>query len=394
MSQRDLSHDAPAPIEISSALSHLFASLQPAAVEQFYQSYQLWLLQQRLELLHTQITTVRQQISDNETRMRQVQPSSVALAVLVRLQSHGVNDIALLEQMLAKGEEWLDDTMQLLDLCEQLGMLHNDYATWCEHALEGAYNWVASMQAGEKPRETITTSADEQGADAVTTEHITEEMLLQKLMSEQDEETLELAIVHSQHPVTPLENTPAISQEAAVSIVEFEEESPLDLPVDNVITTQAEIDEQHIDVPLDEEAVHDETDVQPKVALLIEEAVAQVETQATQPEIESVAEDASAQEELEQVQAEGVAETEAVAGQIAIIAPDELELPSLSSQSEPLEEILDEPTERRVDAQDTREQSAVMAVASLRVSTEHSQQKRARKRGLFGFLFSLILRTW
>lgn len=412
MSQRRVSHDTSRPIELSPALSHIFATLQPAAVEQFYQSYQLWLLQQQLELLQTQIATVRQQISENEQRMRFVQPSSVALAALVRLQSQGVNDIALLERMLAKGEAWLDETMQLLDLCEQLGMLHNDYTTWCEHALEGAYNWVASMQ-GQMSSETVSATVAEPGEDIVSPEQITEEMLLQKLMSEQDEETVELPTFHAQQPTVAAEETPSYSQDEAVSIVAFEAEPP-DLPVQNeVVTPQTEVDGQPENLSVDEEAVHavqHEPDEQAEMVPLTEEVVETVEQveqseiQATQPEVAPLAEDTVEQVEAkdtqtaialepEDTQVEAPSKAEEGIEQITISTPDEPELPSFSSPPESAESAEETPavsTEPQADTQDVRVQSTVMTAVFARVSTEQIPQKRTRKRGFFSFLFSLF----
>ena len=398
MSQRKVSHDTSRPIELSPALSHIFATLQPAAVEQFHQSYQLWLLQQQLELLQTQIATVRQQISENELRMRLVQPSSVALAALVRLQSQGVNDIALLERMLAKGEVWLDEMMQLLDLCEQLGILHDDYTLWCEQALEGAYNWVASMQ-GQMSSETTFAITAEPREDIGAPEQITEEMLLQKLMSDQDEETVELPAFHSQQPTTSVEEASTLSQDEAVYIVEFEAEPSQELPVQNeVVTIQPET------LSVDEEAVDHEPDEQSETARLAEETTGQTEQaelQATQPEIAPLAEETVEQVEAKDTQTAIVLEVgdkqvgaplkaAEAAEQITITTPDELEFPAFSPRLASSEETIVASTEPQADAQDVREQSAVIAAVSAHVSTEQIPQKRTRKHGLFSFLFSLF----
>src|SRR3989442_655138 len=103
------------PDEISS----IFTRLNPQQVEQFYTSYQQWTLQQQIAQLQTQIHTLHQHIAENNEHLQQLQPSPIALANLVRLQSNGVSDIDLLDRMLERGEEWLDQTMQRLTYCEQ-----------------------------------------------------------------------------------------------------------------------------------------------------------------------------------------------------------------------------------------------------------------------------------
>src|SRR5438105_12157257 len=100
-------------------VNQLFAHLNPQDVEQFYTAYQQWILQQRITELQTDITNLQQRIAQNHTQMEQAHPSAIALATLARLQSNGVTDTALLDRMLARGETWLDQTMQRLDYCEQ-----------------------------------------------------------------------------------------------------------------------------------------------------------------------------------------------------------------------------------------------------------------------------------
>jgi DNA polymerase III gamma/tau subunit len=219
--------------ELPPALSSIFACLPAKTVEQFYSGYQRWLLQQQHELLSVQLMLLRQQISENEELMRQQQPSAIALAVLARLQSNGVSDVELLDRMLERGEEWLDTTLQLLIRCEQLGMAPSDYTQWCEHALDDAYNWLASMQAddftGTANISGIATLTDAQDEDTNHREAVTEEMILQKLMSEADEETLELAVVcaptsHLSHSAPPSSEPQAATgaAEAGMSAAEPE----------------------------------------------------------------------------------------------------------------------------------------------------------------------------
>ncbi len=166
-------------------LNHIYATLNQHDVEQFYAGYQLWYTRQRITTLQEQIGSLHQQISENAERLQQVQPPAVAFATLARLQANGVNEIELLDRMLERGEEWLDLTMQRLDYCEQLDFIHDNYAQWCEHALEGAYDWIDSMRDAyydTTPQPVVTTEVDEVSVEA------TEELLLRKLTSEEEEE--------------------------------------------------------------------------------------------------------------------------------------------------------------------------------------------------------------
>ncbi len=136
----------PSPQYIASNTGAVFAQLQERDIEEFYIGYQRWNLQHQLEILQTQLEDLRKQISVNTERMQEVHPTAIELATLARLQSNGVSDIDLLDRMLEQGELWLDHTMQRLDYLEQLdGMISDDYTQWCQHALEGAYDWIDSV---------------------------------------------------------------------------------------------------------------------------------------------------------------------------------------------------------------------------------------------------------
>ena len=186
------------PQQSSDTLQHIYEKLNPQDVEQFYIGYQRWYTQQQIATLQTQIDTLQQQIAENAACMQLFHPPAVALATLARLQAKGVNDIDLLDRMLERGEEWLDLTMQRLDYCEQLHFIHDNYAQWCQHALEGAYDWIDSMRdtanAETLPLPVATSDADESSADA------TEELLLRKLTSEEEE--IPLADTHKRPAVS------------------------------------------------------------------------------------------------------------------------------------------------------------------------------------------------
>ncbi len=225
MSNRDLLSDA-----YDTSLSSIFAQLTPDTVEQFYQGYQQWRHQQQIIGLQTRMRALKMQIQENEAKTRCLQPSPIALATLARLQSYGVTDLDLLDRMLERGDEWLDNTMQLLEQCERMDIIRDDYTHWCIHALEDAYDWIASI--GEEETQTQQepmssgTSATTQGSVPHTleqtleiveeTESVTEEQFLQKLMSEADEETVKMPAIRSQRkPVASDTPAPAITTAAS-----------------------------------------------------------------------------------------------------------------------------------------------------------------------------------
>ncbi len=191
-------------------LNRIYAELNQHDVEQFYIGYQLWHTRQRLAALQEQIGSLRQQIVENAEQLQQVQPPAVAFATLARLQANGVNDIDLIDRMLERGEDWLDLTMQRLDYCEQLDFIHDNYAQWCEYALEGAYDWIDSIRNAyddTMPRPAVRSDVDAASVDG------TEELLLQKLTDEEkEEETLSLADTSKQPAVSLSSPAPTIEE--------------------------------------------------------------------------------------------------------------------------------------------------------------------------------------
>jgi hypothetical protein len=178
------------PQSSSEEINALFARLQPQDVEQFYQSFQHWALQRQIETLQVEIAALKEAIAENAVSLEETRPSAIALATLAQLQSRGVNDLNLLDKMLERGESWLDHTMQLLTYCERFGVMRGNYTEWCEHALEGAYDWIRSMkEAGATSMPPRTSGDHEQRFDEAT-----EALLLQKLMSEgsEGEETIKM----------------------------------------------------------------------------------------------------------------------------------------------------------------------------------------------------------
>lgn len=249
-------------------INAIFSQLDRRDVEQFYACYQLWILQQHIAEVQAQIQSVTQQIALNQEHLQRVHPSAIALATLARLQSNGVNDIDLLDRMLARGEDWLDRTMQRLAYCEKFDFIRDNYTDWCEHALEGAYDWIDSVDEAQSengtspslPETSVLNTLSDAAVDAQA--QTTEEMLLLKLMSDEDEAlmqatTLKMAAVSpakAQEDVEPavLEQDQEVSTQHASSpgqadhIPAMEEVIPLEsngtgiAPVEPVALVQAE----------------------------------------------------------------------------------------------------------------------------------------------------------
>jgi len=161
-------------------LGQAYSRLNQLDVEQFYAGYQWWITHQRINALQEEIDTLRLQINGNAQYMQDTRPPAVALATLARLQANGVDDLDLLDRMLEQGEEWLDLIMQRLDYCEQLDFIDDNYTQWCEHALEGAYDWIDSMREAGVDTSPL--------AEASSDIEATEELLLRKLTSEEEGE--------------------------------------------------------------------------------------------------------------------------------------------------------------------------------------------------------------
>jgi hypothetical protein len=191
--------------------AEVFSRLPEQDIEQFYAQYQLWLLRRRVPIIQKQIEALDEHLAENQQVIESLQPSAVALAVLARLQSNGVSNIELLDQMLERGEDWLDRMMQRLDYCEQVeDFIQGDYTQWCYRSLEGAYDWIdtllGSVKDGEEPRPPV----EEDGAT-------TEELLLQKLRLDDEEEILKATLKHPAVKDEGESMEPAISDQEGVA---------------------------------------------------------------------------------------------------------------------------------------------------------------------------------
>ena len=178
------------PQDIPENIRAIFAQLNQQEIEEFYIGYQYWNLQHQIEILQIRLNDLRKQIIENTERIQKVQPTAIELATLARLQSNGVNDVDLLDRMLERGESWLDRTMQRLDYLEQLDdFISDEYTQWCQHALEGAYDWIDSVLDDNAPSQpsTVTTSNTMEDVKEEKLIEATEELFLQKITSDEDE---------------------------------------------------------------------------------------------------------------------------------------------------------------------------------------------------------------
>ena len=288
----------PFPLNNASNTGAVFAQLNQQDIEEFYTGYQRWNLQHQLEVLQTRLEDLRKQIDVNTARMQEVHPTALELATLARLQSNGVSDIDLLDRMLEQGELWLDRTMQRLDYFEQLDdFIRDDYTQWCQHALEGAYDWIDSVLDGNPTSLPLAAASEEEGLTKAT-----EELFLQKISDDEDESVMlettmkrpsitiadlaesipstEDTLVVVEAAPTPENTTPVLEEINPVDTI-----STTDLPAEEVNIQERETDEV---VPISEEVLpaelSDATDITSvqENATLVQESV-EVSTVTEEP---------------------------------------------------------------------------------------------------------------
>lgn len=218
-------------------LHTVFTALRPEEVEQFYTAYKQCLLQGRVTDVRLRLTGLLEQLDVNAQRTQDYQPSPIALASLARLQANGVSDSELLDQMLERGESWLDLTMQRLDYCERLeNFLSDDYTQWCYRALDGAFDWMDPLRD-----ESMSPSADVEVAEVHQEEEPapgaaeTEVILLQKLTTESDDdepngldasEIIEEGATHQPDKPGQADHTAEIESNASDEEAQLEQEAP------------------------------------------------------------------------------------------------------------------------------------------------------------------------
>src|SRR5579875_2207499 len=177
------------PLDLS-PFDQVFLRFAPQDIEQFQLLYQRWALQQQINEVQQEIAAVRRELAETVQLVERVHPSAIALATLARLQASGVEDSDLLDRMLERGEEWLDRTIQQLEYCEQLDVIRGDYEEWCRHALEDAFAWIDSLQSAASANpDTAEPAPVPSDASSETAGETTEELFLQKLMSEEADES-------------------------------------------------------------------------------------------------------------------------------------------------------------------------------------------------------------
>ena len=281
----------PFPLNNASNTGAVFAQLNQQDIEEFYTGYQRWNLQHQLEVLQTRLEDLRKQIDVNTSRMQEVHPTALELATLARLQSNGVSDIDLLDRMLEQGELWLDRTMQRLDYLEQLDdFIRDDYTQWCQHALEGAYDWIDSVLDGNPTSLPLAAAIEEEELTEAT-----EELFLQKISNDEDESVMlettmkrpsiiiadlaesipstEDTLVAVEAAPTPENTTPVLEEINQVATI-----SATDLPAEEVNIQEHETDEV---LPAELSDATDITSVQEN-ATLVQESV-EVSTVTEEP---------------------------------------------------------------------------------------------------------------
>jgi hypothetical protein len=269
----------------------IFAQLNQQDVEEFYSVYRYWNLQYQIENLQIRLDDVRKQIIENTERMQEVQPTAIELATLARLQANGVSDVELLDRMLARGETWLDRTMQRLDYLEQLDdFISDDYTQWCRHALEGAYDWIDSVLDSNATHQS--TTADTIDTTATTTDdvkeeeliEVTEALFLQKISIDEDEASMqEITMKRPSITTTDLEEVVYPSEDipAEVEVASTPENVTPDMEAANPVDTTEDIgtsnseEDAHTgytpsEEPLSVESNSTSTNEQPRMQELVE----------------------------------------------------------------------------------------------------------------------------
>ncbi len=318
------------PLSKASSVDAIYMQLKQQDIEQLYAGYQLWDLLQQIAALQCEIDALQQQIRENANCLQEVQPSAIALATLARLQANGVSDLDLLDRLLEQGEIWLDRMMQRLDYCEQLDdFIRDDYTQWCTHALEGAYDWIDSIQEGS-PAAPLPVAAEETLAEA------TEELFLQKISSDEEEDEASRLETTVKRPAitvplakeaTLLEQSVAIEEAAST----LEEQAPI-IDESFIGEEAASARKEYIpaaDKPAPEEELFTYTDEQPDIQeyLMPEETLPTEETSTSEGEPVTI-ENYAAFEEVSSVEETITPETEQPAIQEQVMTDSGEDIPA------------------------------------------------------------------
>jgi len=246
-------------------LQRLFSQLSASDIAQFNSAYQLWMLHQQIDLLYLQIALTRQEIQSNAERLHLTQPTALELSTLAQLQANGVDDIDLLDRLHARGEAWLDHAIQLLAHCERMDLIQGDYTQWCEHALEGAYDWISSiddddLSSAENQHEQPTTPAPATIISSPDYDEQAEAMFLRKLFTEAGEEipeeiepTLPITLpALSAYETVP---APAPSLDDPTEVLPLKDITAEVLPLDDSTAEVPPLDNSSVVLPLDDSSV-------------------------------------------------------------------------------------------------------------------------------------------
>ncbi|HET8912916.1 MAG TPA: hypothetical protein VFN23_15695 [Ktedonobacteraceae bacterium] len=358
------------PPVFSDSMRWLYQQLAPQDIEQFYVGYQYLEAEQLSHDLQSQITALQQQIIENIGNIQATQPSAVAMAALVRLQSVGVQDNDLLDFLLLRGEEWLDQTMQRLDYCEQMGLIEdNDYTKWCEHALDGAYDWIDSMrEANNADAPEVEDFASNQSHEPETSENPLDSLPLMTEASELETENTD--------PSDPNDQT--VSEENLLKLLASDDEdepteklSPLqadtlsDTPVE-MPAFLSELEIQHVGAKLfTNDADADLSASDTGIHLPTSDIVAETSPADVNPQIPSEA----IEEVLPEVAPENSAEIDSpISPETApenSTEADLLPLPETASDQSATTETEDITEEEPIDPQETTQSREAISAASL-----------------------------
>ncbi|GCE27765.1 hypothetical protein KDA_32490 [Dictyobacter alpinus] len=343
-------------------IDQLFSQLSMQEVEQFYAAYQLWQKQQKAAQLQAEIHHLQSRQVQNAEQIQAVAPSAISLAALAQLRASGVEDIDLLDRMLERGEDWLDNTMQLLSRCEALNVIQGNYTQWCEHALEGAYEWMWSMDdAGLSNYFEVDLP---EGQPSTSAPAATEEQLLRKLMSEPGDPG-------ASRQTRPL---PSLNEEATTPAITMDQPEP-----SSTEAAQAEIPPALAELL----GTQTEDEVSPPTSEPAEESTDSIVEDVEQPEIAATEQSAIAinipveqpDNEPDKTEAEPLAEEEAVNAEsdpadrpetVEPASEEELSLPAteLPSSTDENEQNTDEP------ASDSDEQPRVQSPEEVSTTAE------------------------
>src|SRR5581483_6831273 len=228
---------------------------------------------------------------------------------------------------------WLDRTMQQLAYCEHMDLIGESYTEWCRHALEGAYDWIESIQEAETPG---TDAATGEESEPAATAEVTENLLLQKLMSDDDTgKTLTLR-PRITAPLPALDETSLEADDITASVADLPTTETVE-PIAAVDSASSETVEAIIAEPLETTASSVETgpdtmtEAEPVEATAFEDA-ATINLEIEQELIEPVA-----QTEPEALEAIAPATSQTITD-VEIDEPDQEALPDEVAVPETMED--------------------------------------------------------